>query len=336
MDRRNALKAIAATAGGFLLGRDVLAAQKPAQFQLTRNSFGWREDKKSLDDFIRRHEFPFVSQLQKEIKGTGEGKATYLHTALETVTGRPFQCRDQGAPDCVSQAYAGGVDILTAVQVALMRMPQRWMGFCASEPIYGGSRVEIGGYNGTGGGSTGHWGAEWLSRYGVLLMQPYPGGYDFTLYNPEKANEYGRKGCPDPLEPLAKLHPVKKVAICNSYSQLRDCIANGCPVIVCSNVGFGDGTCERDSEGFLTRKRRPWYHAMLFAAYDDSYSRPGALCTNSWGSRWVFGPTRGPQPEGTFWIDADTVDVMLSQGDSFAISGFVGFPRLNIPPYILR
>ncbi len=74
---------------------------------------------------------------------------------------------------------------------------------------------------------------------------------------------------------------------------------------------------------------------MLFAGYDDEYKRPGALCFNSWGTSWIKGQTRGPQPEGTFWIDAGTVDAMLRQGDSFAYSAYVGFPRVNIPPYVL-
>lgn len=235
--------------------------------------------------------------------------------------------------NCVSQAAGLGVDFLSAVQIAVKHRPQRWVAKAATEPIYGGSRVEIGNYT-KGAGSTGHWTAEWLSQYGVLLRKKYPGGYDFTIYNPALAKQYGREGCPDPLEPLAKLHPVKDVAICTSYADMCDSIYNGCPVMVCSNVGFGNGSDELDSEGFLTRKARPWYHAMLFGGYDDEYRRPGALCFNSWGKDAVYGSTRGPQPPGSFWVDASTVDAMLRQGDSFAFSGFVGFPRVVIPPYI--
>lgn len=332
MDRRSALKGMIATASGLLLPASTVRAYNPG----STTHFGWYPDQRSLEDFIRRHKYPFLSQLNAEIKGTGKGKIVFLHKALERVTGRPVEPLKQGAPDCVSMAYARGVDILAAVQIVLQRMPYRWVAFAATEPIYGGSRVEIGGYTGRGGGSTGHWAAEWISRYGILLRKKYPGGYDFSIYDPAKAIEYGRSGCPDPLEPIAKLHPVKKAAICTSYSDLRDSIANGCPVIVCSNVGFGRGTCVRDADGFLTRKRSPWYHAMLFAAYDDVFRRPGALCFNSWGTDWIKGPTRGDQPEGTFWIDAGTVNAMLRQGDSFAISAYVGYPRLNIPPYILR
>jgi hypothetical protein len=329
MDRRQALQAMGASATGLFLPGSVQSAL------VTGNRFyGWCYNRKSITDFIRRHRYPYFSQQNARIKGTGKGKKMFLHLALEQVMQKPFQPHTQGAPDCVSHAAALGVDILSAVQIALQKKPQRWIAETASEPIYGGSRVEIGGYNGPGGGSTGHWAAEWLQEYGVLLRQSYPSGHDFTYYDAVKAVELGRSGCPDSLEPVARLHPVKQTAICRNYEELCDSIYNGSPVMVCSNVGFGDGVARRDSEGFLTRRRSPWYHAMLFAGYDDEFYRPGALCFNSWGQDWIEGPTRGHQPAGTFWIDARTVTSMLEQGDSFSLSGFRGFPRIDIPPFI--
>jgi hypothetical protein len=298
--------------------------------------FGWTEDRESLESFIRRNDRPYIRQLNAEIRGSGEGKKAFLHLPFERVSGRKFQPHSQTSPDCVSQAAALAVDFLSGVQIVTRRLPERWVAKVATEPIYGGSRVEIGGYDGPGGGSTGHWAAEWLVKYGVLLRQKYPGGYDYTTYSGAKADRLGRTGCPDPLEPIAKLHPVKKTAICTSYADLCDCIYNGSPVMVCSNVGFGSGVQTRDRDGFLKRKRAPWYHAMLFGGYDDESRRKGALCFNSWGASWIKGPTRGPQPEGTFWIDAATVDAMLRQGDSFAFSAYVGFPRVVIPNYILH
>lgn len=342
MDRRSLLKSIVATASGLLLPPTVFAkAATPASSKdslgemFRTGQFGWVNNPESLADFIRRHRYPYITQQNKLIKGTGTGKKAFLHTALERAMGKKFTPHAQGAPDCVSHAAALGVDTVSAVQIVLQRLPYRWVGEAATEPIYGGSRVEIGGYNGVGGGSTGHWAAEWLQRYGVLIRQQYPGGYDFTYYDAKRAVEYGQGGCPDALEPIAKLHPVKTTAICRSYSDLCDCIYNGSPIMVCSNVGFGNGTCRRDSEGFLTRKRSPWYHAMLFWGYDDEYRRKGALCQNSWGEDWIVGPTRHDQPAGSFWVDASTVDAMLRQGDSFAFSGFQGFPRVNIPPFVL-
>jgi hypothetical protein len=338
MDRRNALKSLVVGAGALFIPSRALALPTSYLFDGRESAtrFGWRSNPDSLSDFIERNRYPYLNQQNKAIEGTGKGQKAFLHLALERTMGGPHVAHDQGAPDCVSQAAGLGVDVLSAVQIAIQRAPQKWIAKAATEPIYGGSRVEIAGYNGAGGGSTGHWAAEWLQKYGVLMRQKYPGGYDYTTYDARKAVELGRKGCPDSLEPIAKLHPVKHTAICRSYSELRDCLFNGSPVMVCSNVGFGNGVCERDSEGFLRRRRWPWYHAMLFAGYDDTYRRPGALCFNSWGDEWIKGPTRGPMAAGTFWIDASTVDSMLGQGDSFAFSAFQGFPRVNIPPYVLR
>lgn len=323
MKRRDALKTMAA-----------ITVAPSALMAAPKKISGWLYNPDGIEDFIRRHRYPFLSQINKGIKGTGKGKKAFLHKALERVMGHPHVPHDQKLGDCTGQSAALGVDILTAVEIVVKKQPERWVAKAATEPIYGGSRVEIGDYT-NGEGSTGHWVAEWLSQYGVLLRQSYPGDWDFSHYSPATARQFGKEGCPDELELLAKLHPVNKAAICTSYDELCDCIYNGFPVMVCSGVGFGQSSSEwvRDSEGFLTRSGR-WMHAMLFAGYDDEYRRPGALCFNSWGD-FVAGPTRGPQPRGTFWIDADTVDVMLRAGDSFAFSDYTGFPSKIIPPYIL-
>lgn len=330
MDRRTLLKTVAAAAAGVAAGPVIAAGPR----QLL---FGWEPDHVSLGQYITRTHKPFLKQSNARIKDSGKGKKAFLHRALETVTKSKYVPHDQKAPDCVGQAFALGVDMLSAVQIALKRFPEWWIAKAAVEPIYGGSRNEIGGGL-RGAGSRGHWAAEWLVRYGVLLRKQYPGGYDFTVYSGDKSNEMGREGVPDDLEPFCKLHPVKKVAICTSYADLCDCLYNGSPVVVCSNVGFGNTNRKlyRDKEGFLEESRwYSWYHAMLFAGYDDTYSRPGALCFNSWGEEYIAGPTR-EQPPSTFWIDAGTVDKMLEQGDSFALSSYIGFPRINVPSYILH
>ena len=330
MDRRTALKGIAATLGGVFTPYHVLAAPR-----LTPLHFGWNYDPIGIANFVRSHHRPYVTQQNQRIRGTGQDKKAFLHLALERVTGRPFAPHNQGTSDCVAHAAALGVDFLAAVQIAVKKMPQMWTAEAATEPIYGGARVEIGGGT-ANAGAKGHWAAEWLQKYGVLHRQKYPGGFDFTHYSVATTKEYAYSGCPDALEPIAKLHPVKKTAICRSYGELCDLIYNGSPIMVCSNVGFGSKSEKRDSEGFLTQQRKPWRHAMLFGGYDDEYRRPGALCFNSWGSQWVYGPTRGNQPAGTFWVDKATVTAMLKQGDSFALSAYKGFPRVSIPPYILR
>ena len=66
-------------------------------------------------------------------------------------------------------------------------------------------------------------------------------------------------------------------------------------------------------------------HCMAGIAVDDT-ERPGVLMQNSWGPSWVGGDKRHEQPDGSFWVAAKDIDYMASQGDSYALSSFMGFP----------
>jgi hypothetical protein len=336
MDRRTALKSFIALVGSTAVGS---AAPRFQWLRRRREAmdFGWFRDDTRLARYVASERLPFLAQQNGEIKGSGKGKRAFLHLAFEKVTNKDYVPHHQDAPDCTSQAFGLGIDFLAAVQIATKRMPQLWKAKAATEPIYGGARVEIGGGRQRMGGATGHWAAKWVSQYGVLHRQKY-GSHDFTTYDPAKAILLGKKGCPDELEAVAKKHPVKKTAIVKTYDDLCDAIYNGSPVVVCSTVGFGPNYGnKRDKEGFLTQRRIGWNHAMLFGGYDDEYKRPGALCFQSWGPDWISGPTRHNQPAGTFWIDKRTVNRMLAHGDSHALSAYEGFPRVrDIPAYILH
>lgn len=74
---------------------------------------------------------------------------------------------------------------------------------------------------------------------------------------------------------------------------------------------------------------------MCFAGV--RWDRPGLLCINSWGAsntgaRW---PENMPDvvAECSFWVDAKIVDRMLAGRDSFAISGYDGFPPRALPDW---
>lgn len=339
MDRREWLQIIGASAAvtgmSRFFSRKVFAAP---EFAKTAQSgrFGWVQRPDETEKFIKSTEKPYLRQQNRLIRGTGKGKKAMWWRVWEKVAGMEFRPHDQGIGDCVSHGFGLGVDFLTAVQIEYLKRKEKWVTECATEVLYGGSRCEIGDqYGRWGDGSTGVWAAEFLTEYGVLLRQKYPGGHDFTVYDPQKAKSFGSEGVPDDLEDVCRDHPVKTTALVSTWEECRDALYNGHLVAVCSNVGFGNGDLTRDGEGFLRRKRMPWYHCMLLAGMDDEYSRPGALCINSWGPNWVSGPTRHNQPSGSFWIDADTVDVMMNQQDSFALSNYVGYPSVVVPPYVI-
>lgn len=294
---------------------------------------GWVNDVTSRRIILAGQKNPFLSMQNSEIKGSGKGKVVLLHKLFEEITGGPLIPHSQEIGDCVSHAFGLGIDILTAVNILMFNCAERWEAKTATEIIYGGSRIEAGERKLRGDGSMGVWAAEFVKKWGVLLRRSYlDGKYDYTNYSGQKARLLGRSGVPDDLEPLCREHPVKTCSVVSSWEECRDAVANGYPVAMCSNLGF---TTNRDSEGFLRRTRRPWYHAMVIIGIDDAYKRPGGLVQNSWGKYWIKGPTRLDQPLGSFWVDAKQIDRAMKQGDSIAISGYVGYPRIEVPDYSL-
>jgi len=329
MDRRDFLT----TSSGIIVG---LAA--PTEL-LSADSIepvygGWIPNKQSTIDFKSQQKQPMFFQAGRNLAGSGDGNTALLWKFFEKVTDRKLAPHNQSIGDCVAQSWALGIDILDTIQVAHGR--GQWITKCATETIYAGGRVEIGNGKVRGDGMPGSWAGKWCRDYGILLRKSYLGGkYDFTTYSGSKARKWAHKcqrctdwggGVPDELEPIAKRHPIKTITLVTSWEQARDALYNGYPVVICSNQGFRK---ERDADGFARRRGR-WFHSLLMAGMDDSNRRPGGLLINSWGTDWISGPTRLGQPVGSFWADANTIDKMLKQGDSFAMSNYAGYPRRNL------
>jgi len=300
---------------------------------------GWLPNKAASAAFLRDTARPYmVQQTARHFIGSGEGKISLLWKNLDRAIPGGFKTHHQKIGDCVGQAYALATEILAATQIYQNGYAEKWEGKVSTESVYGGSRYEIGvqRYNNksvlAGDGSFGLWCAEFCRDYGVLMRKKY-GDYDLTQYDPALARKWGKTGMPDELEPTAKKHPIRSFALVRSYNDVRDAICNGYPVAFCSSVGFGKCSKHnqngRDSEGFLERCGT-WYHAMTGIAVDDQSDRKGVLIQNSWGADWVKGPKRHGQPDGSFWVDAKTIDEICADGDSFALSGFIGFPAQRI------
>lgn len=287
---------------------------------------GWVDDQAAVEATLQDMPRPILADNNDQIRDSGKGKTVLLYKAVEQLHGS-FPISYQTIGDCVSHGMAGAAMVLMATDIVIRGESEEWKGLVATEPIYAGSRVEVGGGRlGNGDGSVGAWAAKWVTDWGIIIRGKY-GEIDLSVYSGATAREWGRRGagCPDSLEPIAKQHPIKTASLCKTYEEARDAIANGYPVSVASNRGFNT---TRDSAGFLSPSGS-WSHQMFFCAVDDT-SRPGLLCVNSWGLTWVKGPRRLDQPEGTFWVDADVADKMLGAGDSFAYSGFEGFPSQNL------
>lgn len=297
---------------------------------MSKPLFGWKDDPKAVDAFLSKAQHPLFAVAASPIRGSGKGKVQLLHKVVTQVLDE-YPINTQEIGDCVGHGWGGVCDVLRCVRIHTLGMNESFTAPVSTEAIYGGSRVEIGGGRLRGDGSVGAWAAEAVMKYGLLLRQKYTVGnqtIDLSGYSGERAKLFGQKGIPDALEPIARQNLVKTASLVTSYEDARDAIYNMHPVVVCSNQGF---TNTRDSQGFA-RAQGSWPHCMYFVAMQDT-SRAGLLCVNSWGKTWISGPKAHEQPEGSFWVDADVVDRMLRQNDSYAISDLDGFRAK--PMYVL-
>lgn len=230
---------------------------------------------------------------------------------------------------CVGCGWKHGVDVALANQVITGRA-QKWEPVSAAV-IYGGSRVEIGGGRIRGDGSVGAWAREFVRSRGVAPMRKYP-SVDLSVFDPQIARKFGQTGVPDDIEDVARENPVQGTALVSTWADVQRAISQGYPVAVCSNVGFNNPngtTGTRDKDGFCA-PRGTWPHCMVFIGVRGG-SREGAFCLNSWGDTAHGGPVwPADAPRAGFWVDAKTVERMVSQNDSFAIADIAGFPARKI------
>ena len=268
----------------------------------------------------------------------GKGQTRLLYKDYKKITGKDYEPRAQGnAPSCVGQAVAAAVDFLCHIEIRAGDPERRPPGPAEAGCIYGLSRQEIGELGPkAGGGSHNLWACQAIRQYGVIARLNYPFlGHDLRRPSAERAVKFGALGLPNGLEMIARIHPIQDYISVDSYEECRDCIYMGSPVVVGSSQGFGGGRLTRDSEGFLNPPNRlffpsVWNHSMCIIAVSDE-GRKGCLILNSWGSNWVNGPQRyGDEPEGSFWVDWEIIQKMVSQGDSFAIRGFEGYPSYRL------
>ena len=230
---------------------------------------------------------------------------------------------------CVGCGWKHSADVLHAIQILRGQFAE-WKPVSV-EAIYGASRVEIGGGRIRGDGSLGEWAAKAISVYGNLAMEKH-GTVDLSVFSPTRAREWGERGIPDQLEPTARQFLVRGVALVKSSADVKRAIQQGYPVAVCSDQGF---TMSRDRDGFA-RASGQWMHCMSIIGYRKT-GREGFFILNSWGDNAHTGPVwPADMPVAGFWADAATVDRMVRQGDSFALSDANGFPARQLPDFWIR
>jgi hypothetical protein len=284
------------------------------------------------------------SKAYPSLGAAGERNQVFLWKFLESSLGHEVQPHLQSSEgDCVGQAYAMGVDLLTATEIHLLKEQERWVAKASVEMIYAGSRVEVGGKELLGRpGSMGEWGAEYLKRYGVLHRIKY-GDIDLTGYDPLRSRKYRDRGVPDRLEPIARQHPVQRYTVIKNFDEACDAMAGGQPIIICASYApklDRNKKAHRDKDGFIKletgcgcgrswcfRRRKIWQHAWCAIGFDRKSDKPGLYIINSHGPDWIDGPRPHGLPQGAFKLTPEHANLMIQDwGDAYAISAYVGHP----------
>lgn len=303
---------------------------------------------RSVEDWLSKLRHPVfeLSHAYQAMKDTGVDQNVFLWKAEQKIFGRTLNAYLQTEGTCTSMGFGRSLQDQILIDIVLRGQEEElpddlqkdW--FVATEPIYAGSRVEIGGSRiGNGAGSIGAWCARWVIEKGILFRRKY-GQHDLQTADDSIAVRWGRPnvGVPDVLETTATEHPANEVSLCTSYTAARDALANYNNVTVASGQGF---TTVR-VDGFCT-PRGTWNHLMCFrGCFVGRGNRPGLVCQQSWGNNSPSGPRTLPletgevveMPLGCFGVDAEVADRMLRQGDSHVVSGVNGF-RIGPPDFLL-
>lgn len=253
----------------------------------------------------------------------------------EKVFGKRLATWDQAdIGSCVSMGYGRAAQDVLLVQVASGQ--SEWPGAeVAREPIYGGSRVEVGGET-WGEGSVGAWAAKWLMQWGLLFYLRYD-QLDLTSgYSVPRCREYGKRGVPDTIEPTAKKFPVKEVKVVDTPAGAWNAIGSMYFVSICGSISR---TTKRDKQGFCRKTGNEWNHCQELAGRCTvKGGRRAFAYRNSWGGYLGDENDRvqlesGREitlPPGCYLADYDEIAEDLRQGDSHCLADVAGMPARSI------
>ncbi len=187
------------------------------------------------------------------LKGRGV-TGVFLQDAEESQFGETQPAFSQQIGSCVSMGTARAIQ--DTYYWALYRLGE--MGApvqIATEPIYAGSRVQIGkGQLGRGDGSMGAWAAEWV-RFNGLVARGVYGNIDLSVLHDEFAKAWGmpNAGCPDSLQAISKTHLVGACHQLANVDEMADAVASGHAVAYCCQRIRGkpnaDGYAASSSDG---------------------------------------------------------------------------------------
>jgi hypothetical protein len=227
----------------------------------------------------------------------------------------------QKTGDCVPAALAQAGARLQVAEIATLYQ-EEILHLWNVPFIYGISRVQIGGGQIPGPGSTGAWGAAAVRKYGVLFDAD-PGVPD---YSGQLSDRWGEPpGPPQKFQDLAHDNPVRSTAPLNTLEKIRNALCNYYPITIASSQGFRMRPIEHDGYHVFVPSGT-WNHQMCLLAWMDK-PFAAAYRLNSWGPN-AHGTPLHDEPPGGAWCTVDVLARELAQAYTEAItySSFDGWP----------
>lgn len=311
---------------------------------------GWLRMPHEVNRILGTLPIPRFEDAAPHLKGTGVGQDVFFWEAEQAVLGKILPSWDQGQiGSCVSHGWGRAVQDLLLIQIAAGTF-EGWIGEVAREPIYGGSRVQVGGQRDYSDGSVGAWAAKWVNEWGIVLYAP---GQLDGYYNVQRCKQWGHDGVPDNFQQMAKLHPAKTVSQVTTPEGARDATCNLFPVAIC---GETSRPMKRSPGGWCPKTGNNWPHCECIRGHcvvaggpsspfggDGAFPYAGdtpAFCEqNSWGD--YLGSDNNQVklasgrvielPQGVYLSRYEDRQSDLQEGDTFAASHAVGFPAQTIP-----
>ena len=283
---------------------------------------GYTPDRNGTDAFLATLPRPTLAQAGPDLV-LDESKDVFLGQYLLRVA-PDWKRGAQKIGSCVGWGWALSCDILAACDVLLRNESESYGGRVLEASVYGFSRVEVrGGRNLGGDGSYGGAAAKAVTKYGTLHYGIDYGGQTFNDNSGSREKEWGRDGVPDSLEAAAARHKVSSVTLVRNFEEAAKAIQSGYPSAVCSGMGFS--MTLRD--GYMT-PMGGWAHCQMAAGVRWN-PEPAILVVNSWGDCYsgTYDTNLPPQfQRSAGWVKAKDFTRMIQGDDTFALSGYAGFP----------
>ncbi len=275
-------------------------------------------------DIQERHivaaQFPRLMQAGPQLFGAYRGTdPVLLYKAWTEVLGGEPPYPAQQIGDCVSFGHAHANDLLQCIEIGLGE-PTDYKE-TDTEFIYATSR-EIAGILSNQDGSFGSAAVKAMTQWGIVSREML--GSD-GAYAGSRAKSWGRTGAPQNVKDMAKPYLLGGAALVKTWDELVAAITSGYPVTICSDQGF---TMTRDQNGFCDA-HGSWGHCMGVSGI--RFDIEGACVDQSWGKNTPDGPQVLGQPSFSFWAHRQTIERILSQGDSWAISKSPDFAPRPLP-----